>query len=91
MRLPTATGHQVDQMLPVVATVGNDGLRHRQSLDQGRSGGLVGGMASCQQQPDRQALLINYSVYLGTQSSTRTADGVIRTPFFHLQHAGGPG
>jgi len=34
-----------------------------------------------QQEPDRQAILVDDGVDLGAQSSTRTADGVIFAPF----------
>lgn len=38
-------------------------------------------MTGSQQQFDGQAMLIDHCVDLGAQSSTRAADGVIRTPF----------
>ena len=40
------------------------------------------GLAGGEHQADRQAVLIDNGVDLGAQSSTRTADGVIRAPFF---------
>jgi hypothetical protein len=39
---------------------------------------LTGG----QHHPNREAIAIDDGVELGRQSSTRTADGVIRAPFF---------
>jgi hypothetical protein len=39
-------------------------------------------LAGGQQQADRQAVAVNDGMDLGAQSSTRTADGVIRAPFF---------
>lgn len=44
-------------------------------------GGLVGGLAGGEHDPERQAVLVHQGVDLGAQSSTRTADGVIRAPF----------
>ncbi len=64
-----------------VAAVGNDVTSERQSLDQGREGGLVRGLAGGEQQAHRQAVTIHHDVDFGGQSSTRTADGVIRAPF----------
>ena len=78
----TATqAHQIDQMLPIVATIGDDYRRIGQPLKQGRCGGLVGRLALSKRELDRQSALINHNVDLAAQSSTRTADGVIRAPF----------
>lgn len=65
MSLPTTSGDQIDQMLPVVAAVSNDSLRRRQALDQGWGSSLVRGMTGCEQQPDGQALLIDHSMDFG--------------------------
>ena len=79
----TATdADQIDDRLSVVTPVGDESPCWRQALDQIGDGGLVGGLAGGQNDPDRQAVLIYDSVDLGAQSSTRTADGVIRAPFF---------
>ena len=62
-------------------SVGDDMGRQREAVDQGRKGRLVGGLAGGEQEADRQALAIDDRVDFGAQSSTRTTDGVIRTPF----------
>lgn len=80
--LAAALVHQVDQMLPVVAAIGDDHGGTGQSLKQRGRRSLVGGLALSEGDPDRQALFIHNHVDLAAQSSTRTADGVIRTPFF---------
>jgi predicted TIM-barrel enzyme len=41
----------------------------------------VVGLAGGENQTDRQAVLVDDGVDLGTQSATRTADGVIFAPF----------
>ena len=65
----------------VVATVGDHVAGRLQALDQLGHGGLVGGLAGRQHQRTGSPRLIDHGVDLGAQSSTRTADGVIRTPF----------
>lgn len=72
---------EVDDGAGVVAAIGDQRLGGRQAVKQSRDGRLVGGLARRDQQPDRQAVLIDDRVDLGAQSSTRTADGVIRAPF----------
>jgi hypothetical protein len=39
-------------------------------------------LACGEYQLDRQSVLIDHRMDFGAQSSTRTANGVIRTPFF---------
>ena len=73
--------HQIDNRHAVVAAVGDESGGGRQAGEKVRDGRLVGGLSRRDQQPDRQAVLIDDGVDLGAQSSTRTADGVIRTPF----------
>ncbi|AVM75288.1 hypothetical protein MSR1_28180 [Magnetospirillum gryphiswaldense MSR-1] len=58
---------QIDQRLPVVATVADKSPGRRQPLKHGWRSRLVRGLARCQQQFYRQSTLIH--------------DGVIRTPF----------
>jgi len=53
-----------------------------QPIEQRRYGRLVGGLAWRDQQADGQAAGVDHGMQLGAQSSTRTADGVIRAPFF---------
>ena len=65
-----------------VSTVGNHVPRQSEAVEQLRSGGLVGCLAGGEHEADRQAALIDDDMDFGAQSSTRTANGVIRTPFF---------
>ena len=75
-------GDEVDHRLGIVSTIG-DGIGGRlQPHKQSRHGGLVGSLARGQQKTYRQAVGVNHGMELGAQSSTRTADGVIRAPFF---------
>lgn len=73
--------HPVYQRHAVVAAVGYDGAR-QQRVQKGRRRALVGGLSGRDVQADRQAILIDDRVDFGTQSATRTADGVILAPFF---------
>lgn len=73
--------HEIDDSLTVVAAVGDEGVRGREAGEQFRNDRLVGSLARRNQQPDRQAVLVDDGVDFGAQSSTRTADGVIRAPF----------
>ena len=82
MGLATRVSDEVDDGAAVVATVGNECLGRRQSSQQVRHGGLVRRLPWRDQQPDRQSVLIDDGMDLGAQSATRTANGVIRTPFF---------
>jgi len=81
MGLPTSGADQVDQRSRVVPAICDEGFGRRQGLDQARCHGLVGSLAGREQQSDRQSLFVDNGVDLGAQSSTRTANGVIRTPF----------
>ena len=72
----------LDQSACVVSVIGDEGFGRRQGLDEGRRYGLVGGLAGGQDQPDRPSLFVDDGMDLGAQSSTRTANGVIRAPFF---------
>lgn len=73
---------EVDDGTGAVSTVGDGIARRAQAIDQRRQRGLVGGLAGRQNHPDRKTVAINDGVDLGRQSSTRTADGVIRAPLF---------
>ena len=75
-------GQEFEDGVGIVTAVGNGIAGGLEAVDQGRDGGLVGGLAWREQQPDGQAVGIDHAVDLGAQSSTRTADGVIRAPFF---------
>lgn len=81
MRLATAVAHQFDQGAAVIPPVGDHGAG-RQGVQQDRCSGLVGGLSGCDQQLDRQAILIDDGVDLGAWSATRPANGVIRAPLF---------
>lgn len=66
----------------IVAAVGDGICGGPQAVEQGWDSRLVGSLARREQQADRQASGIDHGMQLGAQSSTRTADGVIRAPFF---------
>src|SRR5690606_4380458 len=78
--LSAPSSDQVDQMLPVIAAIGDED-RGRQPFEQYGRSSLVGGLARGQGKPDRPSALVDDRVDLAAQSSTRTADGVIRAPF----------
>ena len=67
--------------IAVVATIRDGGLGDGQSVEQRWNGGLVGRLPRRDEQPHGQTVLVHDGVDLGAQSATRTADGVIRTPF----------
>ncbi len=78
-----ATGlRQIDQRAGVVAAVRDQVTCLVETGDQLDSGFLVRCLTGRERQPDRQTVAIDDGVDLGAQSSTRTANGVIRTPFF---------
>ena len=82
MRGGAERSEQLDDAAGAVAAVGDRSARRPQAVDQARQGGLVGGLTGRQQKADRQTGRVNDGVDLGRQSSARTADGVIRAPFF---------
>ena len=73
---------EVDDRLGVVAAIRDERRGGRQAFNELGDGGLVGGLAGGERDPQRQAILVDQGVDLGAQSSTRTANGVIRAPFF---------
>ncbi len=79
--LPSGLAHQIDDSLSIVAAVGDESAGRRKVGQKGWREGLVGGLARRDDEADGQALLVHDGVDLGGQSSTRTADGVIRAPF----------
>jgi hypothetical protein len=81
MCLATPGRDPADQRLAVVAAVGHDGAG-RQGVEQDRSRRFVRGLPGRDVQADRQAVLIDDGMDLGTQSAPKTADGVILVPFF---------
>jgi len=72
---------QMEQSIGVITPVGDDVMALQAGQKTGRRLQIVG-LPGGQHQADRQTVLIDDRVDLGTQSSTRAADGVIRTPFF---------
>ena len=68
--------------IAVIASVGDHGDRCGQASEQLRDEGHVGSLARRQEESHRQAILVHHGVDFGAQSSTRTANGVIRAPFF---------
>ena len=72
----------VDDSAGVVAPVGDQRLGGFEAVDQGLDCGLVRGLTGREDDPQRQTVLIDQGVDLGAQSSARTANGVIRAPFF---------
>lgn len=81
MGLATRISNEVDDGAAVVTTVSDERLGRRQSGQKVWHGGLVRRLPWGDQQPDRQSVLIDDGMDLGAQSATRTANGVIRTPF----------
>ena len=81
LRPSAASLDKVDQVLPVIASIGDDKRSGRETVKQGRRGRLVGRLAGCQREAYRQPALVDDGMDFGGQSSTRAADGVIRTPF----------
>ncbi|MFO1153250.1 MAG: alcohol dehydrogenase catalytic domain-containing protein [Rhodospirillales bacterium] len=73
---------QGDEALRMVAAVGDDGGGESDAGDEIGQGCLVGGLAWGQQQPARQAMLVDDGVDFGGQSAAGATDGVIRAPFF---------
>jgi hypothetical protein len=87
MCLGTAGADQVEQGIGLITMVCDD-VAAFESFEQMRSGAQVVSLTRGQREPYRQAFLIDDRIDLGTQSSTRTADGVILTPFFRRQRVG---
>nr|WP_245928040.1 hypothetical protein [Bosea psychrotolerans] len=81
MGLATACGDPLDQGEAVVAATGTH-CAGRQRIQPHRGRRLVGGLAGCDVQADRQAVLIDDGVDFRAQSAARTAKGVILAPFF---------
>jgi hypothetical protein len=77
----TGSSDEVEDGVAVVASVSDDCQRRGKAGEQTWNGGHVGSLTGREQQPDRQSLFVDNGMDLGAQSSTRTANGVIRTPF----------
>ena len=74
-------GHKIDDEPGVVSAVGNEVSVGGELGDQFRDRRVIGGVSGAEDDPQRQTALVDNRVDLGTQSSTRTANGVIRAPF----------
>ena len=81
VRLAAGASHQLDDGAAVVAAVGDQCLGRWHAGQEFGAERLIGGLSGRQHDPDRVAVLVHQRVDLGAQSSTRTANGVIRTPF----------
>ncbi len=79
--LSAASADEIDQVLPIIATIGDDDRRCPQAFEQTGCGSLVRSLARREREADRQSMLVDDDMDLAGQSSTRTADGVIRAPF----------
>ena len=81
MRLGAGGADQTEEGIRIVAPVG-DHVAAGKTSDKIGGGGEIVALASGEDDPDRQAMLIYQRMNLGAQSATRTADGVILAPFF---------
>ena len=79
--LAAALADQIDQMLPVIAAIGDHHGGWMQTFEQSWCGSFVGCLPRRESETDRQSTLIDDNMDLAGQPSPRTADGVIRTPF----------
>jgi hypothetical protein len=77
-----AVGTPVDQCFGAIAAVGDNVGSERQAFEKGRCRRLVGGLSGRDDEAERQPNFVHDGVELCRQSSTRTANGVIRTPLF---------
>jgi hypothetical protein len=79
---PALGGDEVQQGLGIAAAIGDEVAPANKAPEESRRDGLVGGLARREDDPDRHAAAIDDHVELSAQSATRTANGVIRAPFF---------
>jgi hypothetical protein len=79
--LAPACPHEVEDGLGIIAAIGDERLGRRQVGEQSRGNCLVGGLPWADREAQRQPGLADDGVDFGGQSSTRTANGVIRAPF----------
>ena len=82
VRSRSMVGDHPNDGLGVVAAVRHGVGGGPQAVEQRGDEGFVGGLAGRDEQADGKASGVDHRVKLGAQSSTRTADGVIRAPFF---------
>lgn len=81
MSLGTAGSDQIEQCIGVITSVGDD-VTALQAREQAWRRTQIVVLPGSQDEPHRQAVLIDQGVDFGAQSSTRAADGVILAPFF---------
>lgn len=81
MRSAADGSDQVEYGSGVIAAIGDEIAIWSEALDELGNGSMVGGVAGRQRDSQRQALAVDDRIDLGTQSSTRAAEGVIRAPF----------
>lgn len=79
--LSATRADQVNQVLPVIAAFSDEDGGSGKAAQQSGRGGLVGRLPRREREANRQALLVDNGMDLAGQSSTRTANGVIRAPF----------
>ena len=79
--LSAAGAHEIEDGLCVVASVGNERLGWWQVGQQGWGDRLVGRLPWADQKAEREPGRADDGMDLCGQSSTRTANGVIRAPF----------
>lgn len=72
---------EIEEGMGVIGPVG-DHMTAFEIGDESWRGGEVMSLAGGQDDPHRQAVLVDQGVDLGAQSAARTADGVILAPFF---------
>ena len=82
VRAAARRGHQIEDGAGVVAAVGDKIAARREAVEQSRHRGAVVGLARSEDDAHREAMGVHHGIDLGAQSSTRTANGVIRAPFF---------
>jgi hypothetical protein len=79
---PSAScSHEVDDKAGIVAAVGDEIAVGGQASDEFGNRCVIGSLPSANDDAQRQTALVDNRVDLGTQSPTRTANGVIRAPF----------
>ena len=62
--------------------IGDQRVGGIEAIDQGFDSDIIRGLTGREDDPQRQAVLIDWGVELGAQSPMRRADGVIRAPLF---------
>ena len=81
VRPPAEGGDEVEDGAGVIAAIRNQIATRGEPRDQVGDGDPIMGLSRCKDDAERQSAVIDRDIDLGAQSSTRTADGVIRAPF----------